>query len=424
MFDARDIQKLAPGEHITTEECPGLRVQATASRRTWIYRYRSPVDGKLRQIKLGNFPAMTIRKAEAAWELARDKRDAGEDPALEKKAVRKIAQEAQKKKASGRVTVGDVADDYLKRHLTVNRNEKGRKEIARMFQKMLGDDASAEVETYTRKQAHALISRWAHAPVQAIKLRAELAAAWEKAADSALIPEDTPNWWKRILKGDLKSKGKKILGEHVGQGKRVLKNTEVGALVKWLPNFSRVVEDVLTIYLWTGCRGGEIVSMHSREISEEADGMWWTIPKHKTKNARHDKAGDLRVPLIGRAASIVNRRRELLPSGYLFPSTTKEGYTQQKTIQTAVFYHQPYSKTRPTDLRPRLTVTHWAPHDLRRTVRTALSAMNCPAPVAEAVLGHMAPGVVGVYDLHSYDQERRIWLTRIAQRWEEIVAAS
>ena len=29
MFDARDMHKLAPGEHITTEGCPDLRVQAT-----------------------------------------------------------------------------------------------------------------------------------------------------------------------------------------------------------------------------------------------------------------------------------------------------------------------------------------------------------------------------------------------------------
>ena len=46
--------------------------------------------------------------------------------------------------------------------------------------------------------------------------------------------------------------------------------------------------------------------------------------------------------------------------------------------------------------------------------------MGCPDSVAEAVLGHMQAGVKGVYNLHSYDRERREWLTRLDQRWEAL----
>ncbi len=44
--------------------------------------------------------------------------------------------------------------------------------------------------------------------------------------------------------------------------------------------------------------------------------------------------------------------------------------------------------------------------DLRRSARTLLAAMGCPGDVAESVLGHMIPGVAGVYNRHQYDAER------------------
>lgn len=45
-----------------------------------------------------------------------------------------------------------------------------------------------------------------------------------------------------------------------------------------------------------------------------------------------------------------------------------------------------------------------------------LAATGCPAEVAEAILGHLPPGVQGVYNRHGYDAERRLWLTRLAER--------
>lgn len=57
----------------------------------------------------------------------------------------------------------------------------------------------------------------------------------------------------------------------------------------------------------------------------------------------------------------------------------------------------------------------WNPHDLRRTVRTGLSRLGCPAEVAEAVLGHSKKGIQGTYDLHSYEKEYAEWL----QKWAD-----
>jgi integrase len=53
-------------------------------------------------------------------------------------------------------------------------------------------------------------------------------------------------------------------------------------------------------------------------------------------------------------------------------------------------------------------------HDLRRTVRTRLAELGVSPFVGELVIGHAQKGVHAVYDLHTYDDEKRAAL----QRWE------
>ena len=66
-FDARAMKLLQAGQHLTSPDFPGLRLEATASFRTWIYRYKSPIDGRMRQIKIGRWPAMSLHAAAAEW---------------------------------------------------------------------------------------------------------------------------------------------------------------------------------------------------------------------------------------------------------------------------------------------------------------------------------------------------------------------
>ena len=55
-----------------------------------------------------------------------------------------------------------------------------------------------------------------------------------------------------------------------------------GELVNWLPNFSRMMTDALTLYLWTGTRGSEIVAMdrcggrRDSKASGHREGPQWT----------------------------------------------------------------------------------------------------------------------------------------------------
>lgn len=430
-FDARAIKLLHAGQHLTSTEYPGLRVECFSDRYTWTYRYRSPIDQKLRQIKIGLWPAVSVHSAISSWEQLRDQRDAGRDPAIEAKHIKAEARQAvaAKKSASSakQYLVADVANDYLEGHVVPNRKQKGATEVRRMFAKMLGDTGSIVAVELTRSQAFDLIKGHAEVrPVVAGYLRSELGAAWDYAIDAGRLPETCPNWWRLILRGKVKSKGKKIAGEHVGTAKRSLTGQEVGTLIRWLPNFTQLVSDTLTLYLWTCARGVEILTIEGREVSKESDGLWWwVIPKRKTKNSHIENATDLRIPLFGRALAVTLRRKERYGDSFLYPARRRDGKivpVEQKTIQAAVWMHQPYSTTTPHKYRPRLAVTHWAPHDLRRTSRTLLASFGCPAEVAESVLGHVLPGVVGVYNQHSYDRERVEWLKRLSDHLEMLAA--
>lgn len=430
-FDARSMKALAPGSQLTSPEFPGLRLEANKQFKTWIYRYKSPVDGKLRQTKIGHWPAMSLHAAVVAWEQLRAAREKGADPALEARqqaaAQREQAQSQEQVLARERYTVSALCQDYYEGYIRLNRAKKGADEVKRMFDTLLGDLAQVPAASVTRSQAFDLIQTHAKkAPVQAKKLRAELGAAWDYGIDSGRLSQDVPNWWRLVLRGKIRSKGKMIAGKQVGTTKRVLSGEELGQLIRWLPNFTALVEDMLILYLWTGTRGAEIVAMEGREIGREADGIdWWTIPKAKTKNARYANAHDLRVPLFGRARNVVLRRKDLYGEGWLFPVVTKDGkltHSEQKVAGHAVWMHQPYCELRAEMARPRLPVTHWSPHDLRRSARTLLARLDCPGEVAEAVLGHMVTGVEGVYNLHRFDEQRVIWLRRLDEALEAAAA--
>jgi integrase len=426
-FDARAARALQPGAHLTYSEAPGLRLVASATRRTWVYRYKSGT--LMKQVKLGEWPAMTWGDALAAWGEQRATKAAGADPGAAKRAdrakVAEAAQAAKRAREAEAFTVRKLCDSYLV-SLKLSRKAKGRTEVGRLFDTMLAPIAELAPAAVTRSVAFDLIMAYSATPVVAKALRAELGGAWDHGYDSGRLSDDVPNWWRQILRGKLRTKGRLVAGEVVNQ-KRVLDEKEIGALINWLPNYPRNTQDALVLYLWTMCRGAEIVSMHADEIRQEGAVLWWQLPKAKTKNANVAVATDLRVPLVGRAKDVVKRRLAASPGGYLFANGrkgTRLPHIDQRAVGVAVWYQMPYSQTRPEAPRARCPITLWAPHDLRRSSRTLVASMGCQNDVGEALLGHVQPGIVGVYNLYSYDAERLAWLEKLSDKLEALAAAA
>jgi integrase len=225
--------------------------------------------------------------------------------------------------------VRKLCEDFLTGHIERYRDSLGAAQSRRRIMTKIAPIAGLPAASITRKQAFDLLDGERQAPRNAAILRSELGAAWDYALDAGRVPEDTPNWWRQVMRGKLRSVGRKRGGK-VENVKRVLSEDELAILVPWLSKLSETISDVLTMYLWTGLRGGEIVVMEGKEMSKESDGLWWTIPKAKTKNKNRTSATDHRVPLAGRAEKIVQRRLGLYGKGYLFPTADKPPYTSEK----------------------------------------------------------------------------------------------
>jgi integrase len=139
----------------------------------------------------------------------------------------------------------------------------------------------------------------------------------------------------------------------------------------------------LRLILVTGQRPGEIRAMHWDEVQ----GAWWTIPNEKTKNETTH-----RVPLTALALELLGERAE----GFVFPTRGKLGHLGDTALNHACRVNMAHFGIEP-----------WTPHDLRRTVGTRLGELGFNRLVQDKVLNHADRTVGGIYDLHSYDREKR-----------------
>lgn len=156
-FDSRTAKALQAGQHITFTDYPGLRLSASAKLRTWIYRYRSSVDGRIRQVAIGHWPAMSFPAAIVSWEALKNQRDSGSDPVLsakqEKIEAKAFIEKERAEKAESAYTVRILCDEYLAGHIYRHRAKKGATEITRMFDTMLGSLEKLPATAITRAMA-------------------------------------------------------------------------------------------------------------------------------------------------------------------------------------------------------------------------------------------------------------------------------
>jgi integrase len=83
-----------------------------------------------------------------------------------------------------------------------------------------------------------------------------------------------------------------------------------------------------------------------------------------------------------------------------------------------------------TELDTRVTASNageplanWTQHDIRRTCRTLMSRAGVRPDICERVLGHAIAGVAGVYDRHSYIDEKRHALEALSSLLARITAS-
>lgn len=148
-FDAREVKLLPEGAVLLFDGYPGLRMSVSKNKRAWIYRYKSPVDGRMRQCRIGVWPAMSHLKAAVEWEALRALRNSGQDPVLMKRKIKADSkQEVAKQNEEKRIasfTIKQLCDLYLEGHIKPVRTPKGYDYVKSLFQCHLADINSVPV---------------------------------------------------------------------------------------------------------------------------------------------------------------------------------------------------------------------------------------------------------------------------------------
>ena len=366
---------------------PGLRIMARPSgAKVWIYRFRDPA-GKMAQLLIGSFPALSLADARSEWRNHRATRDKHGDPRDE---VRRRQEAAKVAAIRGKgYTLTRAAESYQKEHLS--KLARGDEQWRILEREILPEIGSVLLADLKPSQVMAA--------VVPMRKRAPRVAAMGISALRGVIRHA-----RSMNRLDLDVADPTAGIPTIPQGKRsrALSDPEISLLLRWLDSgaVSRTIVDVLRLTLYTGARSGEVCAMRSRDV--DIDAKTWTHTQGKT--------GDVSVtPLSAPAVEILRNR---LGEEYVFP--VRGNPVNQKALSVALFASRQAGDACPID--------HWTSHDLRRTTRTGLARLGCPFEIGESILGHRLPGVAGVYNVYAYADEMRKWLGRWAEHVAGIVA--
>src|SRR5262249_32089541 len=157
-----------------------------------------------------------------------------------------------------------------------------------------------------------------------------------------------------------------------------------------------------------------LLALTGQRKSEVAKARWpefdlakkvWIIPAARMKR----KAGHV-VPLSEDAIAILKSLPRFTKGDHLFSTDfgvkPVNGFSRAKVKLDEGIAAELGGKVEPFVI-----------HDIRRTMRTGLSALPVPDLVRELVIAHTKPGLHKVYDLHAYEAEKRraldLWATKL-----------
>lgn len=158
---------------------------------------------------------------------------------------------------------------------------------------------------------------------------------------------------------------------------------------------------IIRLAFMTAQRREKLASMRWDDI---VDGVWIVPAEARSKGT----GGALQLPAAALAIIEAQPRQEGNP--YVFAGRTRgshfDGFGKAKAA---------FDKALPA-------MPGWTLHDLRRTARSLMSRAGTRPDIAERVLGHVVPGVEGVYDRHKYQIEKAAALKSLEDLIMSIIA--
>src|SRR3984893_4138956 len=370
----------------------GVRVTASGAR-AFILNYR--LRGREHRFTIGAWPDWSALKAVREARNLRQRVDRGEDPLTDRAPIPTTK------------SVSSVIDDFMTRHVrNKERPLRSADQIQSAFDRLV-KPRIGKIGVYELRRSHVaeMLDKVEDeaGPVQADRVRAYLrkALSWYAERDdefnlnAAFVrvgpranPKDRAR--TRVLSDDEIRIIWSVLGEA----------GTFGALLKTL--------------LLTAQRRDEVANMSLKEIS--TDGIW-TIPAERYKTKRPNF-----VPLSKKAHAIIEAQPRIEKCDYVFPSLVKTPFTgfgkSKARLDKAVLLKMQKRSKKGAEIEP---LPNWTLHDLRRTAKTLMTRAGVRPDISERVLGHVIAGVEGTYDRHSYADEKRDALEKLADMIERIL---
>lgn len=396
---------------IRDELVSGLAVRVSEKgKKTFVLIARFPGSSNPTRRAIGEYPNITLADARdeaKRWQLLIRR---GIDP---KDEVEKERVENERKRAN---SFSAVVEDYLKDIPTRQRNRHADKDAAEIRRELL--DAGRNkwlnrpIVEITDADIAQLIGaiRDRPAPGMAYNVWGHIKAIFSW----AMWPE------RRQGYGLVNNPTQHLQPKHFKLSKtvstRVLTDEEIKAYWKAADATPYPLGPFYKLLLLTGQRKAEVSDARWAEFDLN-NRQLWTVPEERFKSGQSHI-----VPLSKDVLSLITalERFEGEGSGDCLFSTM----TGQKPINGFSRAKTELDKKMLEILKesdPAAKLPAWVFHDVRRTVRTRLSALRVNADVAEMVIGHGKKGLRRVYDQYEFEPEMREALEKWASALKKIV---
>lgn len=427
---------------------PGFGCRVTSEgARSWIFVYVSPTQKKRRRYTIGTVDFETpdgkmsfdLEQARARAAELRGMVKADRDPAevRDTAAVAAAAAAQAVRQENDRPTFGVIAEAYKAREL--GRKRRGG-EIGRIIDRELigpwGERAAADITAIDIEQRIlALVS--AGKPEAARKLLEVVRQIfdWAMAHPSYRLDRSPADRLKAM----------KLIGKKVKR-KRILSDDELRAAWRAAGRMGYPFGDMVKVLMLTALRRNEAAEARRSEF--EVAQKLWTIPAERMKG-EEDESGPHVVALVPDLLAIIEKLPRFNGGDFLFSTGDGaepiSGFSKMKRrfdklmleelrkiaaekndstllgriveIETAMGKLTKAVGDERKKVVAELKRLWFVLHDVRRTVRTHLSALPVPELVRELILAHAKPELHKIYDQWAYLDEKRealeLWAARL-----------
>jgi integrase len=310
------------------------------------------INGKLRRETLGRWPAISLADARNAWRKTREAIAKGEAPQRENPAM----------------LFEHLVEEWIRRDQAKNKPSSLYQVTRSLEVDLLPAWRGKRVDEIDKRDVIALLDSISDrgAPIMARRVQSHIRRFFHWCIERDILKIDPTQAMPRVSNGKSRE--------------RVLTDDELGKVWTACDGPYGAVVRMLAL---TGARRDEIAKLRWSEI----DGATIKLEGSRTKTgAPHT------IPLSSAARALLNSLPHL--GDFVFSGAKPMSNWSKCKLQ----------------LDDASGVTNWRIHDLRRTVATGMQRLGVNLQTIEAVLGHTSgsrSGVVGVYQRHSFDAEKR-----------------